>query len=78
MDLCSGCESAVSCKECISPYFLQMIECVTACDPGFYRNGQSCVLTCPTDTYPVRSTYECEACQSPCLTCTAQFDCLSC
>lgn len=78
MDRCSECSSAVSCNLCLEPYYIQMIECVEECDPGFYKNSRSCVLTCPTDTYPVRSSYTCNPCESPCETCTSQTSCLSC
>lgn len=48
------------------------------CDAGFYRNGQTCILTCPSYTYPIQSSYQCESCISPCLTCSSQSECLSC
>lgn len=54
---CSACTTAIDCVECHSPYFLQLISCVQECDPGFYKYGRTCVLSCPTDAYPIQSSY---------------------
>ena len=70
--------TANDCSSCVDPYFLQIIKCVLVCDSGFYIYGKSCVLECPSETYPVRSNYQCILCVSPCATCSSETICLSC
>jgi hypothetical protein len=75
---CSQCNSAVDCTACFSPYYLQISSCLSACDTGFYLYGQTCYLSCPSGTYTLTSSYTCQPCLAPCLTCSSQTACLSC
>lgn len=72
------CTTSIDCYACITPYLLQLVTCVTICDAGFYLYGETCVLSCPTQTYSIQSSYECQTCVVPCLTCTSSNSCLSC
>lgn len=78
VERCAVCSTAIDCVQCNSPYYLQLISCVEACDPGFYKYNRACVLSCPSSSYPIQSSYECSPCVAPCLTCSAANLCLSC
>lgn len=78
VERCAACSTAIDCVQCNTPYYLQLISCVEACDPGFYKYNRACVLACPSNTYPIQSSYECSPCVAPCQTCSAANLCLSC
>ncbi|EAS02237.2 transmembrane protein, putative (macronuclear) [Tetrahymena thermophila SB210] len=56
---CRTCDSIVNtkCLTCYNDRFLQANSCVLQCDPGYYKQGQSCIkctnncATCNSDTF---------------------------
>lgn len=68
----------MDCNACFSPYLLQLTSCVSSCDAGFYLYGSTCYLQCPVGTYTLSSSYTCQICVSPCLTCNNATSCLTC
>uniref|UniRef100_A0A665SZ56 Growth factor receptor domain-containing protein n=1 Tax=Echeneis naucrates TaxID=173247 RepID=A0A665SZ56_ECHNA len=72
--VCEQCH--FSCQSCVGPHSVQ---CLT-CQPGFFKQGKSCVETCPESHFGNTATMVCEHCDPSCRRCAGQGNrnCLSC
>jgi proprotein convertase subtilisin/kexin type 5 len=73
--------STLQCSPCISP----CVNCISntsciSCQSGWFLFGNSCLVSCPVDTYIQNSANNtCDPCSSNCLTCiNFTFQCKSC
>ena len=55
-------------------------KCVTQCPLTYFRQGQYCLLACPSGFYAEVSNKTCQPCSSECLTCTGSTrdNCITC
>ncbi|CDW84379.1 neurohypophysial n-terminal domain containing protein [Stylonychia lemnae] len=66
---CYPCDSA--CKNC----FGSSSTACTACSPGYYLTGTSCVTSCPNPFFSDDSSNKCEVCSYFCEQCTTKKTC---
>ncbi|KRX03297.1 Insulin-like growth factor binding protein, N-terminal [Pseudocohnilembus persalinus] len=74
---CSTCD--YKCSLCYGGYDTECTECKNNYFLNVLNTGNTCLITCPAGQWGNTLTNECEACVSPCVTCTGgtQTDCTS-
>lgn len=72
---CKRCDS--SCESCDGPSLSDCQSCHQ--DSSLkYLDNRICISKCPEGTFPLPSTNQCALCNSNCLTCSSENECLSC